>query len=845
MTGGDDALIGRAGEVRAVAAGLAGRQPVVLAGEAGIGKTSVLRAAAAGFPSGFREGGALASAAWMPYLAVRRAVGAVGTAGEDPMAVAVAVQARLRGGALLLDDLQWADEGTLRVAETLAGHVPIAAAVRDDGPESAAVLHRLRAAGFQIRELPPLADADAAALARRQRQGLSDAALRQVLRRAGGNPLLVGELARDGQVSSPFRLLLSARLHRLDPSVRQDFETLAVAGKPLPRQWFGPGSVAALTEASLADLDGSRLAVRHALLAEIAAAELDEDTRRDRHTRLAALVEHPGERARHLRAAGDVSGALAAAMAAVDTSASGSERAEHLALAAECATGADGDALRLAAAAALEESHSWDRLDAVLRELHSRDPQTLARAELLRARGAWAAGRPEVVRDAVQRGLERVAGSGTEVEVLLRIEACRVPIFLDGDVAGGVDAARAAVALAHRHGVGVDRAHYFLGTALGVADRPGWDRQLRLAMTVAARSATGADTEFAATSNLVTFHESAGSPATAREEAEAGAVRAEARGLLGWATTLRAMAVNLDMHAGDYPRVLEESERLLALPVDRRARDMLCQARGLALVDLGRTGEAAAAVAAHVPEAADDSRGAPSLLLVLAEAALWGGRPRRAATLADAYVEALADDPLNAVFGVLVRAWAALDLGEPVGPAPDVPGRAMLAAVPYEVSGLAALQRGDHRAADERLRAAAAAWSRYHVRGEMRCTWAAAEAVRRAGDTATAVPRLESLEARAAALGMVPLLGRIQRSLRRSGRRGPRPGRPVAGLSPRAVAVLELAADGLTTDEIAARLGVSRRTVAEHVRSAVDALGASSRAHAVALLAARRDTRTT
>ncbi|MBB5746542.1 helix-turn-helix domain-containing protein [Brevundimonas variabilis] len=66
----------------------------------------------------------------------------------------------------------------------------------------------------------------------------------------------------------------------------------------------------------------------------------------------------------------------------------------------------------------------------------------------------------------------------------------------------------------------------------------------------------------------------------------------------------------------------------------------------------------------------------------------------------------------------------------------------------------------------------------------------------------------------------------------------PEPGeRPSADLSPRQVECLELAATGLTSAEIGRRLGVSSRTVDEHLLTACRVLGVRTRVQAVARLA--------
>jgi DNA-binding NarL/FixJ family response regulator len=54
-------------------------------------------------------------------------------------------------------------------------------------------------------------------------------------------------------------------------------------------------------------------------------------------------------------------------------------------------------------------------------------------------------------------------------------------------------------------------------------------------------------------------------------------------------------------------------------------------------------------------------------------------------------------------------------------------------------------------------------------------------------------------------------------------------------LSPREREVLDLLADGLTGEEVAARLSLSPETVRTHVRNAMDKLEAHTRVHAVAI----------
>lgn len=67
-----------------------------------------------------------------------------------------------------------------------------------------------------------------------------------------------------------------------------------------------------------------------------------------------------------------------------------------------------------------------------------------------------------------------------------------------------------------------------------------------------------------------------------------------------------------------------------------------------------------------------------------------------------------------------------------------------------------------------------------------------------------------------------------------------RPARPAPRLSPRQSQCLALAARGCSSADIAARLGLSPRTVDEHLAAACRALGVRTRIQAVAQLAARR-----
>lgn len=159
-------------------------------------------------------------------------------------------------------------------------------------------------------------------------------------------------------------------------------------------------------------------------------------------------------------------------------------------------------------------------------------------------------------------------------------------------------------------------------------------------------------------------------------------------------------------------------------------------------------------------------------------------------------------------------------------------------------SGRRGLRDGGPRARGRSATDAAAAfddaaerWAPSHRRGELRCRWAAADALC-ATDGEAAVDRLRALEPEVAELGQRPLVARIRASLRSVGVR-PRPHRGAGRgpLSARELEVLELVRLGFTTGEAAQSLGVAPSTVETQVESAMRKLGARTRLQAAAAVA--------
>jgi DNA-binding CsgD family transcriptional regulator len=818
----------------ALAAMIAGRRSVVLVGEPGVGKTTLARAVVAALDHPVFEGGALATLSWIDHLCLRRALGR-DLIGADPAALAHdVVDAVGDDGVLLLEDLHWADPGSLDVIGLLADRIPVVGTVRTGAASTERVLAVLRSAGFAELAVAPLDEAAALGLVRSLRSDLSPEDEAIILRRAGGNPLLLTELAGHTEPPASLRRSLGARLRSLDPLGRRTFELIALAGRPLPADLLGAGEVRGLINADLVRVGDGTVAARHALLAETAVQLMDGAAQKVAHATLARLITEPGESARHHDLAGEPELALAKALTAADHAERPAEAATHLALAARLSRGDAADELRLRAARALESVHDWQAAGGVLDTIEGDDPQIRALAALLRVRGAWVAGRPSEVREALDAGLALTAGSGSDIEVRLRVERARVPIFIDCDLDAGVETAEHAWQLASHTGVAVDRAEYFFGTALSIADRPGAAEHLRAAIDLARRSGD-TETELSAGHNLIAYHQSRGSLSAGRQLAAAMHDRATELERGRWQNSLRATAAQLAFHAGDLRACLAETEQLLVSPADSRARDLVVEVRALALVDAGRTDEALRLVTDRLAHAVDDYRGLGQLQWVRAEAEVWGGRPRRALPPLADYLAGPPGD-VNRAFGLVTLAWARHESGlDPGEPAPEQ-SKPILAAVPLETAAVALLG-DDPTAAADLFHRAAATWAPYHRRGELRCRWAQGEALRLAGDGVRAATVLESVECAAESDGHAMVLARIRRSLRQLGvrRTAARTSDP-SGLTGREREVLELVGQGLSNAQIAARLGIGRSTVVTLVESASTKLGATSRVQAASLV---------
>src|SRR4051794_26279845 len=419
-------LIGRQRELawlgEAVHEALAGRGALVLlAGEAGGGKTHpaeaalngspVLRGAAPGPPAGAsgpvvaarrsrlrREPGALDGVGPLrAHLAVLLPELGEPAEASDRATLFEAVRHGLESLApavVLLDDLQWSDEATLDLLAALAAplrELPmlIVGAYRSDEVGRGHPLRRLRAdlrRGRLLRELT-VAPLDAAASAQLAEHDLgaplSPALAGALYDRTQGVPFFIQELAcalqegervrrganglelaHDGAVPVPetIRDAVLLRTAGLSPLGRAAAEAAAVAGNEFPLD-LAPGLDELLDTGLLVETEPGRAAFRHALVRGALYEDIQWRRRRVLHSSLAERLTASGapaaEIAPHWRAAGEHEHALDAYLEAADDLA-----AVH--------------AHRDAAAAALEALDLWpegtrpqERLDALFAYAHS------------------------------------------------------------------------------------------------------------------------------------------------------------------------------------------------------------------------------------------------------------------------------------------------------------------------------------------------------------------------------------------------------------------------------------------------------------------------------------------
>lgn len=796
---------------------------VVIHGGPGSGRSTVLRQVGATFHGPVYVGGGLAALAPVPAFALSRAL-RVRLPTQDPALLAEAVRSRVRAGLLLLDDLQWVDPVTLAALIPLAGYCRMAVALRTPHRLPPAGLAALRGAAAGWLAVPALGPDTAAALARATAPGLDPATVADVVRRAGGTPLAVTALARHATdrpggtgPSAPdvdqVGYAVATALADLTRPARTALAALGLLGRPASAAILGSGADELTAAGLVADAGDGTVAPVSPYVAEVAAGLLDPDGRRALHQRLADLVP-AGESARHLAAAGDSARAYARAVAAADDATTAGERADLLLLACDLPGVDPVPQVRLRAARAALDC---GRPRVAARVLTTAAPLGVAaavlRAEALVQLGDLTAARaaatpvpdsadPELV--AARDRILLLAQLGDDPDAATRMAARIVARHGPQPAHAGLRAACAAVSAASRH--------------------PGWEQALASAATAAAADGDLLAARWSAWLLVETLVADARLDEAART-AESAAQACAVDLAYSWRTRFTAAALWCaalgGATAGAGPdEVLRRAGDLTDRTLPALARGYAVAAASLIEADGGllATARARLATAGTYP-----SPVGALLDWVSREAAWLDGQPERAAAPPDAPPNG---PPLFDGLRRITTRWAAHDA------AADVPvGAPPASALPVVRQTLAAWDgAGDDPTGFTR---AAAAWHDLAVREEVRCLLAHGLHER---DPGRAVPTLLAAEQLATEAGLVVLLGRTRRALRRHAvrrdNRGPRTGN---ALTDREHDVLRLVAAGEPTRRIAGQLGVSGETVETHIRSGMRKLGARTRTEAAAL----------
>jgi DNA-binding CsgD family transcriptional regulator/tetratricopeptide (TPR) repeat protein len=833
---------------------VAGRGGMVfIGGEAGIGKSVLVERFCADHAAGARVlvGGcdAMQTARPLgPLVDMARDLGPPFTtllagAGERERVFGLLLDSfRERPSLAVFEDVHWADDATLDLLRFLGRRIAgtftlvIATYRRDEaGPR-----HPLRAVLGDLVTAPSVSRMDVPPLTRdavaRLAQGV-DVDVDELHRLTGGNPFFVTELVAAGGRHLPASVsdAVGARLSRLPDEARGVIETASVVGRSvapslLTRLGASPEGIdTALAGGLLHEVDG-QLAFRHELAREAVVGTISTARRRALHAAVLAAMEatpearsHLATLAHHAAEAGDADAVLRLAPTAGRRAADLGSHREAWAQFARA----------LPYLERLPDEQHTELLEAYAQECAILDRHAESRAAWLAAVERWrAAGRTERWAD----GLTQVArasftlgdNGAAEAAITDAVDALEgLPpshalarayqfrahlLMLDRDVDASIVWGRRTIELATD--LGEPRvaafAHATVATSLMLQGRPDYvehfDRAIALAKELGLDGlhANAHSNRGSGAGELHRFEEAERHLRLALRVAEQHDLDAQASYALAWLALTR-------LYRGDW----DEAATLVTRTLSRASVSTI--SRIMALVALGRL-----RVRRGDPEvwpALDEA-----LALALPTNTLQRLAPVRAARAEAAWHEGDLErvrDEATAAYDLALRAGHAWFVGELgywrwlAGDPGDLPA---FAAEPY------ALQ------VNGRPAAAAAAWALLGCPFESARALAESDVDREVRDAIVAFDRLGARATAERARARLQQLGASR------GTRGPRglTLRHPAGLTQREAQVLDRLVEGLSNAEIAARHGVSSRTVEHQVSAVLGKLGVDTRAAAVA-----------
>jgi DNA-binding CsgD family transcriptional regulator/tetratricopeptide (TPR) repeat protein len=763
---------------------------------------------------------------------------------------------------LVVEDAHWADAATLDLLRFLGrrlGAAPVLVVVtyRDDavGPAhplrlvagdlaTSAVVRRLR--------LAPLSRQGVAVLA--GPHGLDPAALHE---RTGGNPFFVTEVlaAGDEAIPATVRDAVLARAARLPAAARAVLDAAAVVAPPV-EPWLlaeaagaPPAGLDECVAAGMLREEPGGVGFRHELARLAVEGALAPGRRAGLHGRvLAALLARPGvaadpaRLAHHAEGAGDAAAVLAHAPVAARRAAA---LGAHREAAAQWARALRfGGGLAPAELAGLLEPHAY--------ECYLTDQLDQATASRERALGCWRALRDRRREGDTLRWLSRLAwlqgrqadahrAGGDAVELLEglapgpELAMAYSNLAQLGMLAHDVDQAVAwgerAIELAERLGETETLVHALnnVGTAQLQAGRPSGRAALDRSLALA--EANGLEEHVArAWTNLVAVALAQRDYQLTARACDTGIRYCAERDLDTWRLAMLADQARADFEQGRWAEATGAVELVLRDP----QTSPISRVDALAVLGRVRARRGDPGVWPPLEEALALGAGTGELqrlgpvAAARAEAAWLAGTPAAA--------RSLVEEVLDLAERVEGQAWLASELafwrrrlGGPArprdgGPGDDGPGDGGLPAgrLPGGAGEPFALQ------AVGAWEAAAARWR------ALGCPYEAAAALAELDQE----PQLRTALAELDQLGARPLAAVAARRLRELGvkglARGPRPTTQAnpASLTTREAEVLALVAEGLRNADIARRLSISSKTVGHHVSAILAKLGVRNRGEA-------------
>jgi DNA-binding CsgD family transcriptional regulator/tetratricopeptide (TPR) repeat protein len=495
---------------------------VLVSGEAGVGKTSLVRAFLETLPSRTRvlSGGGEDLLAPRSFGALREAVAGTGgllekafvdNADADGVLAAAVAELRVTPAPtiLVIDDAHWADGATLDVVRHLGRRIDDLPAVlvltyRDDAVDPADPLRRalgaMTGAGIQRLRLPRLTGRSVDALARDV-----DVDPAELYRMTEGNPFFVTEVLASPHVDVPATVsdAVLARVGRLGPATRAAIERCAVvpSGIELDLLRVLQPDLSPIEDAErdgILTMIGRRIAFRHELARRAVVAALPATTRVRLNgdvvdALLAAPAPDPFRVLHHAVEAGDDATVLTfAPLAARDAQRAGAYRQEaacHAHLLAR-----DG-AMSVEQQAALHEAYSWalsnsNQLPAAAHAAEravalwsvAGEGACISRALITLSRQQFLTERTSDALASARCALEQAAAEGdTTDHALARMNLGGVLVLLDREEEG-LAVLEDALALAERAGARgvVSLCHNYIGSArLQLGELAGRDDLLR------------------------------------------------------------------------------------------------------------------------------------------------------------------------------------------------------------------------------------------------------------------------------------------------------------------------------------------------------------------------------